>query len=190
MVPLNGPGANEESSLMPLGEYANSAIGRERIFSWFSNRNHTPMLLYRLCYAIDLRYGVLVDVASKVMKGIPVDVSMGAVNVIWQGDANARAIQSLALTASPVTRLNVTGRDRILIRDLANRFGEKFGRTPIFSGAELEKAWLWDATKSYELFGPPEVTLESMIDATAHWLSKGGELLNKPTHFEVHDGEF
>lgn len=190
LMPANGPGACEEDPLTPPGEYANSCVGRERIFEHFAKQHGTSMLLFRLCYAIDLRYGVLMDVAQKVAAGEPVDVAMGYAHVIWQGDASARAIQSLAHTASPPVALNVTGLERISIRELAQRFGEKLGRTVTITGVERPEAWVWDASRSYELFGPPTVSMEEMIDATVHWLKIGGPTSNKPTHFEVHDGQF
>jgi len=190
LVPANGPGAREEDALGPPGEYANSCVGRERVFTHFAKQNGTRALLFRLCYAIDLRYGVLCDVASKVAQGLPVDVTMGAANVIWQGDANARAIQCLARANSPPPALNVTGKERVPIRWLAERFGALFGRAPIITGTEGATAWLWDATRSYELFGPPLVSLEEMIELIVHWQQQGGPMLGKPTHFEVRDGQF
>ena len=190
MVRADGHGADEECSLSPPGEYPNSCVGRERIFTHFAKQHGTQALLFRLCYAIDLRYGVLCDVATKVATGKPVDVSMGAVNVIWQGDANARAIQCLAHTASPPVALNVTGLDRVSVRWLAQRFGKHLNCEPIITGKEGETAWLWNASRSYELFGPPTVSLDEMIEATADWVRRGGAILGKPTHFEITDGQF
>lgn len=190
LVPADGPGANEDAPLTPLGEYANSCVGRERVFSHFAKQHGTHSLMFRLCYAIDLRYGVLCDVASKVAHGLPIDVTMGAANVIWQGDANARAIQCLLHVASPPIALNVTGIERVSIRWLAQRFGDLFKREPILVGQESRTAWLWDASRSYELFGPPSVSLDEMITATARWHRLGGSVLGKPTHFEVRDGQY
>ena len=190
LVPSASKGACEEDPLEPPGEYANSCVGRERVFTHFANRNGTRSLLFRLCYAIDLRYGVLCDVATKVATGKAIDVSMGAVNVIWQGDANARAIQCLSHTASPPLALNVTGIERVSIRWLAHRFGELFAREPLLDGVEGPTTWLWDASRSYELFGPPNVSLDEMIEATADWVLRGGEVLGRPTHFETTDGRF
>ena len=190
MVRADGPGANEEGLISPPGEYANSCVGRERVFTHFSKQQGTQVLLFRLCYAIDLRYGVLCDVATKVATGKPIDVSMGVVNVIWQGDASARAIQCLAHTTSPPVALNVTGLDRVSVRWLAHRFGKLLDCEPIITGKEGDTAWLWDASRSYELFGPPRVSLDSMINATADWVRRGGALLGKPTHFEATDGQF
>jgi hypothetical protein len=165
-------------------------VGRERVLTYFAQRHQTPALHFRLCYAIELRYGVLCDVATKVAQGQPVDVTMGAVNVIWQGDANARAIQCLAHAASPPIALNVTGLERVSIRWLAGRFGEMLNREPVIAGQEGDKAWLWDATRSYELFGPPAVSVEEAIEATAQWLRQGGVVWSKSTHFEITDGHF
>ena len=190
LVSTDGPGSREGDALGPPGEYANSCVGRERVFTHFAKERGTRALLFRLCYAIDLRYGVLCDVATKVARGEPVDVAMGAANVIWQGDANARAIQCLAHTASPPVALNVTGLERVSIRSLAQRFGELLDRAPIITGQESNTAWLWDAARSYELFGPPTVSLDEMIAATAQWVRQGGASLGKPTHFEVRDGNF
>jgi nucleoside-diphosphate-sugar epimerase len=190
LVPLSGPGSREEDALNPPGEYAATCVGRERVFAHFAKQHGTQVLYFRLCYANDLRYGVLVDVAQKVASGQPVDVSMGAVHVIWQGDANARAIQCLAHVAHPPGALNVTGLERVSVRWLAKRFGELLEKEPIFSGVEGERAWLWDASRSYELFGPPEVDLEEMMRATTQWLRQGGSTINKPTHFEATDGKF
>lgn len=190
LMPVNGPGASEGDPLTPPGEYANSCVGRERVFEHFARQHGTRVLMFRLCYAIELRYGVLMDVAQKVANGQPVDVSMGHVNVIWQRDASARAIQCLAHASSPPVALNVTGLERVSIRDLAHRFGDVLGRQAVITGAEASTAWIWDATRSYELFGPPATSLDEMIKATAHWLKLGGTTIGKPTHFEVHDGQF
>lgn len=190
LMPADGRGALEDDPLTPPGEYANSCVGRERVFAHYAKQHGTATLFFRLCYAIDLRYGVLLDVAQKVAQGLPVDVTMGYAHVIWQGDANARAIQCLAHVSSPPTALNVTGLERVSIRELALCFGEKLGRPAIITGSESPMAWVWDAARSYELFGPPSVTMEEMMDATVQWLQSGGERLGKPTHFEVQDGQF
>lgn len=190
LASVAGGGSREGDALGPPGDYANSCVGRERVCAHFSKVNGTPMLLYRLSYAIDLRYGVLMDVAQKVWRGEPVDVTMGYANVIWQGDANARAIQCLERTASPAVALNVTGLERVSIRELALAFGQRLGRTVEITGQEAESAWLFDASLSYEWFGPPRVTLEEMLEATAAWVLAGGGTLGKPTHFEVRDGAF
>lgn len=190
LATADGPGSREDDPLGPPGDYANSCVGRERVFMHFSKINGTPALLFRLSYAIDLRYGVLHDVARKVANGEPADVTMGYANVIWQGDANARAIQCLAHTASPPVALNVTGRERVSIRELAQRFGKLLAREPIITGEEAPTAWLFDASRSFELFGPVAVSLDEMIEATARWIQQGGTSLGKPTHFETRDGNF
>ena len=190
LVPAEGRGSQEDDPLTPPGEYANSCVGRERVFAHYAKQHGTQALFFRLCYAIDMRYGVLLDVAQKVAQGLPVDVTMGYAHVIWQGDANARAIQCLAHVSSPPAGLNVTGLERVSIRELALRFGEKLGKPAIITGTESPMAWVWDAARSYELFGPPTVSLEEMTDATVTWLQSGGESIGKPTHFEVQDGQF
>lgn len=190
LTSVTGPGSKERDVLEPLGEYSNSCVGRERVFTHFSKQYETPMLIFRLNYAIDLRYGVLRDVAQKVFDCQPVDVTNGWVNVIWQGDANARAIQSLALTESPPNVLNVTGAEHVSIRELAVEFGRRFGREAMIVGNEAPTALLSDAAKSFEQFGPLTVSLNEMIDTTAEWIKAGGTNLNKPTHFEARDGRF
>lgn len=190
LMPVDGRGAREGDPLTPPGEYANSCVGRERVFGHFAKMHGTRTLMFRLCYAIDLRYGVLCDVAQKVAQGLPVDVTMGAAHVIWQGDANARAIQCLAHTDSPSVALNVTGLERVSIRELAQRFAARLGCASIITGTESATAWVWDATRSSDLFGPPTVSLEEMINVTADWLQHGGETIDKPSHFETTDGKF
>jgi nucleoside-diphosphate-sugar epimerase len=183
-------GSREEDALGPSGDYANSCVGRERIFSYFAAKNQTPLAIVRLNYAIDLRYGVLLDVAQKVWAGETIDVTMGHVNVIWQGDANAQAIQCLEHAASPPFVLNVTGTETISVRALAHRFGELLGREAKISGLENSTAWLNNAAKAHQLFGYPTVSLEQMLQWTAEWVQRGGKTLNKPTHFETRDGKF
>ncbi len=189
-VPVDSGGSSEEDDIGPPGDYANSCVGRERIFTYFSKRNQTPVSIYRLNYAIDLRYGVLVDIASKVLNGEPVDVSTGHVNLIWQGDAAARAIQLLDHASTPPFILNVTGPETITVRKIAETFSEKFGKPVRFTGEEQTTAWLSNAAKSMDLFGPPTVSLDQMIDWVAAHLQKGGQLLGKPTHFEARSGKF
>lgn len=185
-----GSGSREDDPLEPPGEYAWSCVARERVFDHHGRQRETPTLLLRLNYAIDLRYGVLHDVASLVWRRQPVDLSTGHVNVIWQGDANARALMALARAAVPPVVVNVTGRETVPVRWLAQRFGELLGREPSFSGAEQPTAWLADAGRSFDWFGPVAVSLEQMIQATANWLRAGGVSLGKPTHFQNRDGEF
>jgi len=190
LVPVASGGSRETDELGPPGDYANSCVGRERIFTFFAKRNGTPVALVRLNYAIDLRYGVLLDVALKVWRGEPVDVTMGHANVIWQRDANAYALQCLGHAASPPFILNVTGPETIAIREVAGRFGELFGRPARFTGQEAPTAWLSNAAQAHQLFGPPSVGVGQLIEWTADWVQHGGATLGKPTHFEVRDGKF
>jgi nucleoside-diphosphate-sugar epimerase len=189
-VPVDSGGATEEEGLGPPGDYANSCVGRERVFTYFSKKNNTPVAIYRLNYAIDLRYGVLVDIAEKVRQGLPVDVSTGHVNVIWQRDAVARAIRLFDHASSPPFVLNVTGPETVSVRWLAERFGERFKRPAVIQGEEQPTAWLSNAAKSVELFGPPSVGIEQMVQWIADYLNQGGELLGKPTCFESRSGKF
>jgi hypothetical protein len=183
-------GAKEETPLAPLGEYANSCVGRERIFEYFSKRRETPGRLFRLNYAIDMRYGVLFDIASKVRDEQTIDIGMGHVNVIWQGEANAAALRSLRLATTPTTPLNVSGLEIISVRWLASIFGERLGKKPRLAGEESPTALLTDASRAVRFFGPWNVTLAQMIDWTADWVASNRPSFNKPTHFEVRDGVF
>jgi nucleoside-diphosphate-sugar epimerase len=183
-------GPSEDHALGPVGEYAMSCVARERIFEHASITHGTPVAIVRLNYANELRYGVLVDLARRVRAGEPIDLSMGYVNVIWQGDANARALQCLTIAASPPTVLNVTGTETLSVRQLATRFGERLGRAPVFQGAEASDALLSDARRSVELFGPPAVSTDQLMAWTVGWLEGGGRLLDKPTRFEARDGRF
>jgi nucleoside-diphosphate-sugar epimerase len=190
-VPVASGGATEDVPVNPPpGDYANSCVGRERMFEHFSARLGTPGRIVRLNYAIDMRYGVLHDVASKVRDGVPIDLTMGHVNVIWQGDANAVALRCLARTTTPTTPINVTGPETISVRWLAQEFGQRFGRTPKLTGAEADAGWLNNASRMVAEFGQPRVPLQRMIDWTADWLMRGGASHGKPTHYEVRDGRF
>jgi nucleoside-diphosphate-sugar epimerase len=189
-MPTNGPGASEREPVAFLGEYASSCVGRERVFTHFSKLHGTPQLMFRLNYAVELRYGVLVDLALKVLRGETVDVTMGWLNCIWQGDACARAIQSLAHTASPPRLLNVTGPEKLSIRALAEEFGRQLQRTPIISGQEAPTAWIADASESLQLFGPPLMTVPRMLELVTAYVKADGRLLGKPTHFETRSGQF
>jgi nucleoside-diphosphate-sugar epimerase len=190
LVPVAEGGATEDLSPAPVGEYAQSALGRERIFEFFSRRNQTPMVMLRLNYAIDLRYGVLLDIGQKVFERRPVDVTMGHVNVIWQGDANSLALRSFALCQSPPAVLNVTGPEILAVRWIAGEFGKRFGIEPVVHGTEAETALLSNAARCHKLFGRSGVTVEQMIDWVADWIRMGGATLAKPTHFETRDGRF
>jgi nucleoside-diphosphate-sugar epimerase len=189
-VPVDGPGASEDEPVAFLGEYASSCVGRERIFAHASRRHGTPLVLFRLNYAVELRYGVLVDIATKVLRGEPVDVSTGWLNCIWQRDACARALRCLALGCPGGRALNVTGPEKLRVRDLGEAFARRLGREARFVGTEAPTAWLADAREAERLFGPPETPLAEMIERTAAHLEAGGALLGKPTHFEARSGRF
>jgi nucleoside-diphosphate-sugar epimerase len=174
----------------PPGEYANSCVARERMFEYFSHQFATPGRLIRLSYAIDVRYGVLHDVARSVRDGEPIQLATGYANVIWQGDANAQILRALRHCTTPTTPLNVSGPRVISIRELATAFGKRFGRSPIFIGRELPTAWIADCGAAVALFGEPATPLDTMIDWVADWLARDGRSLNKATHFETRDGAF
>ena len=185
-----GPGASEDAeTLPPPGDYATSCVGREQMFLHGSRRYGTPGRLVRLSYAIDMRYGVLHDVAVSVLKGAPVALGMGYANVIWQGDANEQALRLLAHCTTPASPINISG-PRVRVRKLAEEFGKRFSRKAQFSGKESQTAWLVDTTQSERLLGPPRVALETMIDWVADWVARGQPSLGKPTHFETRDGKY
>ncbi len=176
--------------MQPVGEYASSCLGRERIFEYFSLVHGLRCAIMRLNYAVEMRYGVLVDVAQKVLSGRPVDLNMGAANVIWQGDANGQALALLEHCATPPFVLNVTGPETVSIRRVAQQFGKIFGVDPRFSGEERETALLSNAARAQRLFGYPSVSLDQLLDRIADRVQRGGATLNKPTHFETRDGRF
>ena len=190
LVSVESPGSKESDSPGPIGEYAQSCLGRERIFQYFCSQFKTPATLIRLNYAIDLRYGVLLDVAQKVFNKIPIDLTMGYVNVIWQGDANSFIIRAFTLCEVPPKILNVTGPETVSIRSLAMKFGEIFKKKPVFKNKEAETALLSDASQCHNLFGYPKVTLKQMIGWVAHWVLINGPTLNKPTHYQEREGRF
>jgi nucleoside-diphosphate-sugar epimerase len=190
LMPAHGVGATEDEWPAPVGEYAQSCLGRERVIEFVSRERGLRALLFRLNYAVDLRYGTLVDIARRVFAGHPIDLTMGYFNAIWQGDANSYALRSLELCASPPAVLNVTGPERISVRETADWFGAIFGRAPHFVNHEGPVALLSDASQCRALLGPPAVPLEVLQRWVAHWVWIGGASLNKPTHFEVTDGRF
>jgi nucleoside-diphosphate-sugar epimerase len=185
-----GEGATEDMPpTAPSGEYANSCVARERMFEHFSHAHGTPGRLLRLSYAIDMRYGVLHDVAQKVLHRQAIDLAMGHANIIWQGEANDWALRALAHCETPMAPLNLSG-PKISIRAVAQALGQRLGIEPVLRGQEAETAWLVDCTKAFALFGPPQVTLDRMLGWTADWVQRGGSSLGKPTHYEARDGKY
>jgi nucleoside-diphosphate-sugar epimerase len=190
-VPVESGGASEDvPPVPPPGDYAVTCAGRERMFEYFSAKYDTPGRLFRLNYAIDMRYGVLHDIGRKVRDGETIDLSMGHVNVIWQGDANTVALRCLAHATTPTTPINVTGPETIEVRWLAGEFGKLLGKSPKLTGKEAATGWLNDSRRMVEEFGPPSVPLATMIEWTADWLARDMVTINKPTHYEVRDGRY
>jgi nucleoside-diphosphate-sugar epimerase len=190
MVPVSGGGSLESDIPEPLGEYAQSCLGRERMFEYGSKKYKTPIVLIRLNYAVEMRYGVLVDIALKVKNNQPVDVTMGFANLIWQGDANDMILRSLALCETPAKILNVTGPETVSICWAAKRFAELMKNELQIVGQETETALLSNASQCHRLFGYPKITLDQMVMWIADWVQHGRFLLNKPTHYEVRDGKY
>ncbi len=190
MVPASGRGSVEADVPVPLGEYAQSCLGRERLVEYFSRERGTRCVLFRLNYSVDLRYGVLMDVGHRVFDGEPIDLRVGWANVIWQGDANSYALRSLELAESPPRLLNVTGVERFSIRELATWFGERFHREPRFEGSEGPTALLSDASACHAALGRPAVDFEQLREWAATWILGGGARLGKPTRYEVADGRY
>ena len=190
LVPRNHTGATESTPAAPQGEYAQSVLARERMFEYAAHRWGTRSVLLRLNYAVELRYGVLVDIAHAVFHRQPVDLCMPVVNVIWQGDANSVCLRSLAHCAAPPFVLNITGPETLSVRELACEFGRRFGIEPGFTGQESNSAFLNDASKARRLFGPPSVSVNEMLDWIAHWISREKPIHNKPTHFQTADGKY
>lgn len=190
LTAIGRQGAGESTPPAPVGEYAQSCLGRERLFEFFSGRHGTPGRIVRLNYAIDMRYGVLVDLASRIRDGAPVDVTMGHVNVIWQGDANTQVLRCLAHCTTPTTPLNVTGPETVSIRWLAGELAARLDRPLQLTGREADTALLSDTTEATRLFGYPVVPFASLLDWVADWVVSGGASFGKPTKFEVRDGDF
>ncbi|MDM5340665.1 NAD-dependent epimerase/dehydratase family protein [Fictibacillus enclensis] len=190
LVPLAQGGCDETHPVHPVGEYAQSCLGRERVYSYFSRKNGTPVTLFRLNYAIDMKYGVLLEIAKQVYQEKPVDVRMGHVNVIWQGDANEYALRSLLLSDSPPAVLNITGPETVSIRWLAQQFSARFNKPVTFVGEEQPTALLNNSSKAHHLFGYPSVSLNTMIGWTADWIKGDGQTIDKPTHFQERQGAF
>lgn len=190
LSPVSLGGLAEEHVTGPVGEYAQSCLGRERIFQYASSKYNTPLFIYRLNYANDVTYGVLLEIAKTVNEGRPLDLSMGHVNVIWQGDANEIAIRALEHCAVPAKIVNVTGHETISVRWVAQQFEKLLGKTPQFINEEKSTALLSNASESIRLFGYPRVTVQQMIELLAEWVKEGGKTINKPTHFQEREGQF
>ena len=190
MAPVCGAMPTEDDVTNPRGEYAQSALGRERVFGYFSNLNKTPVCIIRLNYAIDLRYGVLRDIGNRVYAGRPLDLSTGHVNVIWQGDVINQSLLCLAHCRSPANIINMTGPETASVRYIAKQFARLFNKEVTFINEESPTAFLNNASKAARLFGYPSVPLLQMIEWIGHWIEVDGPSLDKPTHFEVRDGKF
>jgi len=183
-------GPTEETPADPVGEYAMSCLGRERMFDFLSEAKSEKVVHIRLNYSVELRYGVIYDIASSVWNEESVDVTTGFANVIWQGDASSQIIQSLSMASSPPAILNVTGPETFSIRQVALNFGEIMGKEVQISGEENGLAYINNATRANKEFGYPTVPLGKVIEWTAHWIQRGGSNLGKPTHFETQDGHY
>ncbi len=190
LVPAAGGGSVEADEPNPVGEYAMAALGRERVFEYFCRTQSIPTALVRLNYATELRYGVLVDLAQQVLSEEPIDVTMGRVNVIWQGDANAMALSLLAHPATPPTIVNVAGSEVLSVRKVANDFGQLLGKTVRFQGEEAADALISNGSHGHQLLELPNVDTETMLAWTADWVARGGETLGKPTKFQNRAGKF
>ncbi len=190
LVPVASGGADDATAPAPIGDYAASCLGRERVFQHAAATRGTPCFGIRLNYAIDLRYGVLADIAAKVLEGRPVPLAMGHANVIWQGDANAWTLRALRRAAPECPILNVTGPETVSVRWVAQRFGARFGRAPMLEGQEAPDALLSNAARAFATFGYPRVALETMLCWVADWVAQGGRSLGRATKFEVRDGRF
>jgi nucleoside-diphosphate-sugar epimerase len=190
LTPVALGGSVESDPPNPVGDYAMSCLGRERIFEHFSRTCQVPMAMLRLNYATEMRYGVLVDLARRVWEGQPVDVTMGHLNALWQADANAMALAAFAHVSSPPLVLNVVGPEMLSVRRVAEQFGQLFGKPVTVQGTEGADALLSNGQLGHRLFGYPRVGAGQMIHWIADWVRRGGETLGKPTHFEVRDGKF
>ncbi|MHC5542270.1 NAD-dependent epimerase/dehydratase family protein, partial [Singulisphaera rosea] len=190
LTPVSGGGSKETDGLAPVGEYAMSCLGRERIYEHQSRTLGIPMALIRLNYAVEMRYGILVDLARRVLEGETIDLGMGYFNIIWQADANAMTLGAFDHVASPPFVLNVTGPEIVRVREVVERFGEAFGKSPVIRGTEGADALLNDASLGRRKCGPPQVSVGRLIDLTIDWVRRDGATLGKPTHFEDRDGRF
>ena len=190
LTPIGRGGSREDDPLAPVGEYAMSCLGRERLFQYFSHAHGTRVAVLRLNYAVEMRYGVLVDLAGRIRRGEAIDLSMGRVNVIWQGDANAMALAALAHASSPALVVNIAGPEELGVRALGSELARLMGGSAIFTGSESGDALLSNGTRGYELLGRPRIDAARVLAWTADWVKRGGESLGKPTHFESRSGRF
>jgi nucleoside-diphosphate-sugar epimerase len=190
LVPVTSGGATEHAEPRPVGEYAASCLGRERVFEHYASNCGTRVAIVRLNYAIDLRYGVLMDIAQRILAGVRVPLAMGHVNVVWQGDANRAALELLPHATNPAMIVNVTGPETLSVRDLARQLAARLGRPVEFEGSEADDALLSNTGRFRSLLGGADLPLETMLDWTAEWARDGRPLLGKPTHFETRDGAF
>lgn len=190
LTPVTSGGADEDRIPEPVGEYAQSCLGRERLFQYHSAKNNTPVLIYRLNYANDVSYGVLLEIARSVYEEKVIDLGMGNVNVLWQGDANEMAIRALHHCRVPARVLNITGPETVSVKWAAKEFGKMFGKAPQFINEEQPTALLSNAAESFYLFGYPKVPLKRMMELLAGWISRGGRISDKPTHFQERKGQY
>ncbi len=190
LTPVDGPGSVETDPLEPVGEYSNACVARERVLEFCSGAGGTAMLLVRLNYSVEMRYGVLVDLALKIHAGECVDLTMGYFNVMWQGDVNAAFLRLLEHTTRPASAVNLTGTGKLSIRELAGKLGERMGREVTLAGTEAETALLSDVTQAVALLGPPPTPIDRVLEWTAGWIARGGRVLGKPTHFQQRDGRY
>jgi len=190
LTPVAYGGATEDRLPEPVGEYAQSCLGRERIFQYFASKNNTPILIYRLNYANDVTYGVLLEIAKSVKENKPIDLAMGTANMIWQSDANEIAIRALNHCSVPAKILNVTGPEIVSVRWLAEQFGKMFGQTPAFINEEQPTALLSNAAESFRLFGYPKTPLKQIMELLVEWINQGGKTINKETHFQERTGKY
>jgi nucleoside-diphosphate-sugar epimerase len=193
VYPLTRPetgGPTESDPPNPVGEYGMSALGRERMFGYFSRTLGIPVAIIRLNYAVDLRYGVVVDLARQILAHQPINLAMGYFNAIWQGDANGMTLRAFDHCAVPPRIFNVTGPDVLSVREVSERLGERLGVEPVFVGQEADTALLSNAAAGIAELGPLRMTSNQLIEHVANWLKHGGRVLDRPTHFEARDGRF
>jgi len=187
---VSSGGSRETDALGPIGEYAESRLGGERLIQYYSSRNGTPVVILRLFYATELRYGIILDIAQKIKAGFPIDLSMGYVNQIWQGDANSYLAQSFCLCQSPAKILNLTGPEILSVRHIAQQLGELMAKGPVFHGRESETALLGNAGGLFSLFGRPSIKPRQIIEWVADWVIHQRPTLNRPTKYETRSGHF